>query len=108
METSRPPDELNLVLGTTPSLDPAATETVEPARLFTTKGERNLAITGWALFDLAMTIFSLNIISRYFSLWVSKDNNQPDIVYSVTFSISLAIVAISSPALGAISDRAGR
>lgn len=97
------------------TIEPSKTSTATPPNqpdlvdeLYPKKASRNLAITGWALFDLAMTIFSINILSRYFALWVSKDNNQPDIVYSLAFSVSLALVAFSSPVLGTISDRAGK
>lgn len=76
--------------------------------LYQSKLSRRMAVAGWSLFDFAMTIFSLNIISRYFALWVKDDKGQEDIVYSLTFSASLLIVAISSPALGTLSDRYGR
>jgi UMF1 family MFS transporter len=76
--------------------------------LYASPVQRNLAIASWGFFDLGVTIFSLNILSRYFALWVSQDNAQPDIVYSAAFSISLAFVAISSPVLGTVSDRAGQ
>ena len=32
------------------------------------------AVAGWVLYDLANTIFSLNIISLYLSLWVVDDD----------------------------------
>ena len=91
---------------TTPTLPVASADTVE--NLYSTIAKRRLAIGGWALFDFAMTIFSLNIISRYFALWVKESKGQEDIVYSLTFSVSLFVVAISSPALGTLSDRYGR
>ncbi len=76
--------------------------------LYPTPAALKRAVAGWALFDFAMTVFSLNIISRYFALWVKEDKGQEDIVYSLTFSLSLLVVALSSPALGALSDRFGR
>ncbi len=83
-----------------------AADTVDT--LYKTAGGRRRAIGSWALFDFAMTIFSLNIISRYYPLWVKEDKGQEDIVYSLTFSASLFLVAITSPALGMLSDRFGR
>lgn len=65
-------------------------------------------IAAWALFDFARTMFSYSIISVNFSLWVTQDHKAPVAVYTLAFSISLAIIAIASPALGVISDRAGR
>ena len=66
------------------------------------------AILGWALYDFANTIFSMNVISRYFPLWVTEDNNAPDIYYSAALSLSMLLVALSVPVLGAISDQTGR
>lgn len=84
----------------------AAEETVDT--LYKTPTARRIAIGSWSLFDFAMTVFSLNIISRYFALWVKEGKGQEDIVYSLTFSVSLFVVAISSPALGTLSDRFGK
>lgn len=86
------------------SVAPAGSEDT----FYKSAGSKRVAIFSWALFDFAMTIFSLNIISRYFALWVKEGKGQEDIVYSLTFSVSLFVVAISSPALGVLSDRFGR
>jgi MFS transporter, UMF1 family len=64
-----------------------------------------LSIFSWALYDFANTIFSMNIISTYFPLWVTIDQGRADILYSVILSGSMAMAAISSPILGAISDQ---
>jgi len=62
-------------------------------------------INSWALYDFANTIFSLNVVSLYFSLWLIKDLNSQDIVYSIALSISMLFVAILSPFMGTLSDR---
>ena len=66
------------------------------------------SILSWSLYDFANTIFSMNIISLYFPLWVTVDKGGEDILYSVALSISMILVAISMPLLGAFSDRMGR
>jgi UMF1 family MFS transporter len=50
----------------------------------------------------------MNIISLYFPLWVTVDKGGEDILYSVALSLSMMLVAISMPLLGAFSDRMGR
>ena len=40
-----------------------------------------LAVISWALYDFANTIFSMNIVSLYFSLWVVNDMGVQDIHY---------------------------
>lgn len=67
-----------------------------------------LAITSWSLYDFANTIFSMNIISLYFPLWVTVDKGGADILYGVALSSSMILVAFSMPLLGVFSDRMGR
>ena len=67
-----------------------------------------LAIASWSLYDFANTIFSMNVISLYFALWVTVDHGGQDILYSAALSGSMFAVAISVPLFGAISDQTGR
>lgn len=67
-----------------------------------------LAIFSWSLYDFANTIFSMNVISLYFALWVTVDHGSPDIVYSIALSLSMLAVAVSVPVFGAISDTTGK
>lgn len=64
-----------------------------------------LIIFSWAMYDFANTIFSMNIISLYFALWVTVDKGGEDILYSIAISCSVLLAAISAPVLGAISDK---
>lgn len=66
------------------------------------------ALFAWTLYDFANTIFSMNIVSRYFPLWVTKEHGAPDLYFSLALSLSMLVVAITSPALGAISDDTGK
>lgn len=66
-----------------------------------------LAIVSWTFYDFANTIFSMNVISLYFALWVTVDHGGPDILYSVALSGSMLAVALSVPVYGAVSDQTG-
>jgi len=66
------------------------------------------AILSWSFYDFANTIFSMNIISLYFPLWVTVDKGGEDILYSFALSTSMILVALCMPLLGAFSDRLGR
>ena len=66
------------------------------------------AIASWAFYDFANTIFSMNVISLYFALWVTVDHGGQDILYSIALSGSMLAVAISAPVFGTISDQTGR
>ncbi|MSQ15496.1 MAG: MFS transporter, partial [Dehalococcoidia bacterium] len=65
-----------------------------------------LPVGSWALYDFANSIFALNILGLYFTLWVTVDHGAPDILYSVAYSGSMMSIALTSPLLGAVSDRA--
>ncbi len=66
------------------------------------------AVTGWVIYDFANTIFSMNIVTMYFAQWVVVDNKTEDIYYSISYAISMLLVAFSMPALGAVSDEKGK
>jgi UMF1 family MFS transporter len=67
-----------------------------------------LAVASWALYDLANTIFSTNIVTLYFSLWVVNVMKQSETVYAVTASLSMLLVFVTAPVLGSLSDQSGR
>jgi MFS transporter, UMF1 family len=68
------------------------------------------AVVSWVLYDLANTIFSMGVVSLYFSLWVRDEVGaaRADTVYGIITAISMAIIFVSSPLLGAMTDRARR
>jgi UMF1 family MFS transporter len=66
------------------------------------------ALYAWALYDLANTTFSLNVISRYLPLIVVQDLGGRDLDVSLAYSASMLLVAFSAPILGALSDLSGR
>ena len=68
------------------------------------------AVAGWILYDLANTIFSMGVISLFFSLWVRDivGAERADSVYGLISAFSMAIIFAVSPLLGAMTDRAPR
>lgn len=68
------------------------------------------AVASWILYDLANTIFSMGVVSLYFSLWVRGEvgAERADAVYGVITAISMGIIFVISPLLGAMTDRARR
>ena len=67
-----------------------------------------LTVVAWALYDLANTIFSMNIVSLYFSLWVVNVMHGSDSDYGNANAFSMLLMFLSAPALGALSDQAKR
>ena len=68
------------------------------------------AVVSWVLYDLANTIFSMGVVSVYFSTWVRDEvgKNRADSVYGVITAISMGLIFIASPLLGSMTDRAPR
>lgn len=67
-----------------------------------------LSVLSWALYDLANTIFSMNIVSFYFSLWVVNEMGGSDSDYSYANALSMMLMFLTAPVLGALSDQARR
>ena len=65
------------------------------------------AVASWVLYDLANTIFSMGVVSVYFSTWVRDQVGalRADYVYGVITAISMALIFIASPILGAMTAR---
>jgi UMF1 family MFS transporter len=58
----------------------------------------------WALYDFANTIFSMNIATLYFAVWLVSDLGSSNTLYAGANALASALVVISIPVLGAISD----
>ncbi|MGH7652658.1 MAG: MFS transporter [Gemmatimonadaceae bacterium] len=63
---------------------------------------------GWALYDFANTVFSMNIATLYFSAWLVGDLGHSNTLYATVNGIASALVVVSIPFFGAISDATQR
>src|ERR1035437_5123599 len=68
------------------------------------------AVVSWILYDLANVIFSMGVISLYFSLFVSAEvgSERADSLLGRISALSMGIMFCLSPLLGAMTDRARR
>src|SRR5438105_1224359 len=62
----------------------------------------------WALYDFANTVFSMNIATLYFAAWLVADLGHSNTVYAIVNGIASALVVVSIPVFGAISDATQR
>src|SRR6266550_737039 len=62
----------------------------------------------WALYDFANTVFSMNIATLYFAAWLVADLGHSNTLYAVVNGIASALVVVSIPIFGAISDETQR
>ena len=64
-------------------------------------------VTAWAVYDLANTIFSMSIITFFLPQWVIHDQGLPDLAFQIPFSLSMLLVGLTTPYLGAVADERG-
>ena len=62
----------------------------------------------WALYDFANTIFSMNIVTLYFAVWIVTERGASNTAYSAATSLSSLVVLFVAPWIGAVSDASGR
>lgn len=58
----------------------------------------------WALFDFANTIFSMNIATLYFGVWLVNDLRASSILYATGNAVASLLIVLAIPVLGAVSD----
>ena len=58
----------------------------------------------WVLYDFANTIFSMNVVSLFFVVWLVKDLGASNTVAMAGSVVASVLVALSIPVFGAISD----
>lgn len=69
---------------------------------------RRSSIVSWVLYDLANTIFSLNITSLYFSLWVINVMGGTETLYARANAVATGLLLVAAPVIGSLSDQAPR
>jgi len=62
----------------------------------------------WALYDFSNTIFSMNIATLFFTVWIIDDLGGTNTMVAIGTGVSSALVVLSIPVFGAISDASQR
>ncbi len=65
-------------------------------------------VFAWASYDLANTIFSALFVTFFFPFYIKNFLNGNEFQIGLIFGISMLLVALSAPVLGAISDKLKR
>ncbi len=68
------------------------------------------AVASWITYDLANTIFSMGVVSMFFSAYIRGHvgAGRADALYGNISAVSMAIIFVVSPLLGGMTDRARR
>jgi UMF1 family MFS transporter len=88
----------------TPHAGPVVTEAGDVIASRAPRRER----LSWALYDFSNTIFSMNIATLFFAVWLIDDVGASNTMAAVASSISSLLVVFSIPIFGAISDATQR
>jgi UMF1 family MFS transporter len=62
----------------------------------------------WALYDFANTVFSMNMATLFFAAWLVEDLGRSNTLFATVNGIASALVVVSIPLFGAISDATQR
>ena len=62
----------------------------------------------WAIYDFANTIFSMNVATLYFAVWLVSDLRASSTAMAVGNGVASLLVVLSIPIFGAISDATRR
>lgn len=62
------------------------------------------ALSSWALYDLANTIFALSILSYFFPLWLGDELGVGAGAFNYITAASMLLVAVTAPFFGAMAD----
>ncbi|HQR44990.1 MAG TPA: MFS transporter [Thermoanaerobaculia bacterium] len=65
-------------------------------------------VVAWSLYELGATAFAMNLLSLHFPLDVATRAARGNEKFSVTFGLSMAVVAVAAPVLGLLADRWGK
>lgn len=68
----------------------------------------NRAVVSWCLYDLANTIFAINITSYHFPVWIVAERGASQLAFASAFGLSMLLSALCMPWAGARSDARGR
>ena len=100
----------SLTIGSTTKAEQAAGDiiSVTPAGDFNPPLAPFRERLSWALYDFANTVFSMNIATLYFAAWLVADLGHSNTLYAVVNGIASALVVVSIPVFGAISDETQR
>lgn len=58
----------------------------------------------WAFYDFANTMFSMNVVTLYFAVWLVSDLGVSNTADAVASAIASLLVVVAIPFLGALSD----
>ena len=62
----------------------------------------------WALYGFANTLFSMNVLTLYFSAWLVSDLGASSTLYAASNAVACFFVVCAIPVLGALSDERRR
>ena len=67
-----------------------------------------LAVAAWVVYDMGNTLFFTGVVGLFFPLWITQEMSGNDATVGYTLSLSMSVVLVLGPLLGAVSDQSGR
>ena len=65
----------------------------------------NRSVISWALYDIANTAFNLGVVGLFLPLWINRQQGTTDADLGFPIAISMVVILVISPFLGALTDQ---
>lgn len=65
----------------------------------------NKSLISWALYDVSNTVFNLGVVGLFLPLYINSRQGTTDADLGYPLAISMAIVLVASPLIGALTDQ---
>lgn len=63
------------------------------------------SVVSWIVYDIANTVFNLGVVGLFLPMWISNNPNSTDADLGFPIAISMIVVLVVSPFLGALTDQ---
>ena len=69
---------------------------------------RKSAVAAWIAYDVGNTLFFVGVMGIFFPLWITQDLGGDDATVGFALSVSMGVMLVVAPVVGAFSDHARR
>lgn len=63
-----------------------------------------MAVVSWVIYDLALTVFSVSILSFFFPIWIGDELGAGADFFNYITAASMLLVVLTAPVFGAVAD----
>ena len=69
---------------------------------------RKSTVVSWIVYDVGNTLFFVGVMGLFFPLWITEDLGGDDATFGFALAVSMGVMLVVAPVVGAFSDHARR